>query len=192
MKFDKSNLIAVLAFFGLGVASGGWLIHVGFQSDNIIKAIELSLTSAAVIIAGIALYTWKEQILYGKEIHAIENLEISFKKLIRDSWKHWSESIDLARDTNQEYDRQKLSSYSEQAESYLLYVDAWDNITINTRKKIKDSQLVPANFQRKLISFFVPIHRDHISNYDPAESDIESSYSSLYTSGLREIRSFRS
>lgn len=191
MKLDKSNLIAVLVFFGLGIFFGGWLNQVGFQIGSVIKGVELSLASAAVIIAGIALYTWKEQIIYSKKLHAVENLEASFKQLIRDSRNHWSESIDLARDTNQEYNRERLPSFARQTESYLLYVDAWDSFTINTRKKVNDSQLVPDKLQKKLISLFVPIHRDYISNYDPADSDIESSYSSLYIYGLIEIRGYR-
>ncbi len=190
MNYNISNIIAVLVFFGLGVTFGWWLDPIGVTGETIVKAFELILTSSAVIIAGIALYTWKAQIRFTESLRSADNLKVSFKKLLRASRLHWSESIELARDKSKKYDREKLSSYAKQNEAFILYVDAWDNMPTYMINKAKKSHLIPNALQSKLISFFVPINRDNIENFNPEETNIESLYHSLWTSGLLEIKGY--
>ena len=191
MRVDISNVVTALVLFGLGAVIGAWMTQSGFENKNLIKGFELFLGSSAVIIASIALNTWRTQFSHNEAYRCSIELESSFKKLLRASQKHWSESLELSRDHAREYDREKLPTFKKQTESYLDYVDAWDNMSAHLKRNLNKSKLMPEELQSTLISFFAPIHRDNLHNYNPEKHSPDSKYQDLYQNGIQEIRGFR-
>ena len=191
MRVNVSNIVTAFVLFGLGAVIGGCLTQYDLKHEYMIKGFELLLGSTAVIIASMALNTWRTQFSHNEAFKCSIELESSFKKLLRASRKHWSESINLSRDHTQDYDREKLSTFTKQTELYLNYLDAWDNMSAHLSRNLNESKLKPEKLQSTLISFFVPIHRDHINDYNPETDAPDPKYHDLYKNGIQEIRGFR-